>query len=180
VARRQGVGYENPLPAQSQAAPEPRSPMRAALTFLSLLFAAALPVAAQNSVTGIRNLVFGTVFPGVSKVVLRTDAVNSGQFNLRGRRNGIVLLTFTLPASMLGPLGATLPLAFGANDAGFSPTQAVGNQTVSWDPRTPRNVTLSNTNPGRGSVFLGGRANPAVNQRAGNYTGTVTLSAVFF
>jgi hypothetical protein len=156
--------------------------MRAALTFLSLLFAAALPVAAQNSVTGIRNLVFGTVFPGVSKVVLRTDAVNSGQFNLRGRRRGVVLLTFTLPASMLDVAsGATLPIAFGANDAGFSPTQAVGNQTVSWDPRTPRNVTLSNANPGRGSVFLGGRVNPAINQRASNnYTGTVILNAVFF
>ena len=154
--------------------------MRVALTFLSLVFGALLPLAAQNSVTGIRPLVFGTVFPGVAKVVLRTDPVNSGQFNLRGGRRGVVQLTFTLPASMAGPAGATLPLVFGANDAGYSPTQSVGNQTVSWDPRTPQNVTLSNTNPGRGSVFLGGSANPAVSQRAGSYTGTVTLSVVFF
>jgi hypothetical protein len=78
---------------------------------------------------------------------------------------------------MTGPAGATLPLAFGGNDAGFSVSQSVNNQ-VAFDPRTPYQPTLSNN--GRGSVFLGGTANPSVGQRAGNYTGTITLTVVFF
>jgi hypothetical protein len=156
-------------------------PMRATLTTLSLVLGAALPLAAQqNGVTGVRNLGFGIVFPGIAKVISRTDAVNSGRFDLSGRKNGAVQLTFVLPVVMTGPLGATMPLVFGANDAGYSPTQSVGNETVTWDPRTPQTVTLPSTGRPRASVFLGGMVNPAVNQRAGSYTGTVILTAVFF
>ena len=62
-------------------------------------------------------------------------------------------------------------------DAGYSVTQSVGNQ-VPFDPHVTKTVTLANNR--LGSVFLGGTVNPAVNQRAGGYTGTVTLSVVFF
>lgn len=151
--------------------------MRAALTILLLAFGATLPLTAQAGVSGVRPLAFGTVLPGVAAVVLPTDPVNSGQFNLTGRANGFAFLRFTLPASMAGPAGATLPLVFGATDAGYSASQAVGNQVL-FDPRAFRLVRLSAT--GRGSVFLGGTALPAVGQRAGDYTGTVTLSVVFF
>jgi hypothetical protein len=153
--------------------------MRTCLTICWLVIGLAVPLAAQqNSVTGIRPLVFGIVFPGVPRAVPRTDAANSAQFDLRGRGGGRqVLLTFTLPTVMTGPAGATLPLAFGGNDAGFSVSQSVNNQ-VAFDPRTPHQPTLSNN--GRGSVFLGGTANPSVGQRAGNYTGTITLTVVFF
>ena len=155
--------------------------MRASLTIISLALGAALPVAAQqNGVTGIRDLAFGTVFPGLPSVVSRTDAVNSGRFDLSGKKSRDVQLTFGLPAVMTGPLSATMPLAFGADDAGYSPTQSVGNQTVTWDPRTSQTLTLPNTANPKVSIFLGGRVSPAVNQRAGGYTGTVILNVVFF
>jgi hypothetical protein len=145
----------------------------------SLIWAAALPLplAAQLGVVGVRPLSFGTVFPGIAAVVVRTDPANSGQFAVHGEPNGPTSLTFSLPAAMTGPGGATLPLVFGANDGGFSVTQSVTNQ-VAFDPRVTQTVTLSQN--GRGSVFLGGTANPAVSQAAGNYTGTVTLSVVLF
>jgi len=155
--------------------------MRATLTTLSLALGAALPLAAQqNGVTGVRDLGFGIVFPGIARVISRTDAVNSGRFDLSGKKNRDVQLTFVLPVVMTGPLGATMPLVFGANDAGYSPTQSVGNETVTWDPRTSQTLTLPNTPNPKVSVFLGGRVNPAVNQRAGSYTGTVILTVVFF
>jgi uncharacterized protein DUF4402 len=174
VTRRQGWTKSTPAGAVATG-PRPRS-MRALLPILSVAVGAAVRLAAPNSVTGIRPLAFGTVFPGVPRVVSRTDPVNSGQFNLTGKKNRNVLLTFTLPATMAGPAGATMPLVFGATDAGYSASQSVGNQ-VAFDPRLPHTVTLSNS--GAGSVFLGGRVNPAANQRAGGYTGTVTLTVVF-
>jgi hypothetical protein len=116
------------------------------------------------------------VFPGISVAVLRTDPANSAQFNLKGHPGGSASLTFLLPAVMTGPAGATMPLVFGGNDAGFSAAQSIGSQ-VAFDPRAPYLATLT-TN--RASVFLGGRVNPSVGQRAGNYTGTVTLTVVFF
>ncbi len=151
--------------------------MRAPLTILSLVCAATLPLAGQQtSVTGVRPLTFGTVFPGVASVVSRTDPANSGEFDVKGHPGGTASLTFLLPAVMTGPAGATLPLVFGGGDGGFSGSQSINNQ-VAFDPRTPYLATFVGN---RAAVFLGGTANPSAGQRAGSYTGTVTLTVVFF
>jgi hypothetical protein len=145
---------------------------------VALLGAAATPssLGAQGkplTVTGVRGLTFGAVFPGVPLVVARTDAANSGQLDIKGPNRSLVLLTFILPLTMMGPAGAQLPLTFGASDAGYSQSQAIGSQ-IGFDPKQPFTATLSNN--GRGSVFVGGSANPAANQRAGAYTATLTLT----
>jgi uncharacterized protein DUF4402 len=135
----------------------------------------AQPLAAQSkplTVTGIRGVTFGAVLPGVPRVILRTDPANSGQFDIRGPK-GNLLLTFVLPIAMTGPAGAQMPITFGAGDAGYSATQAIGSQ-VGFDPKQPFTATLPNN--GRASVFVGASVNPATNQRAGAYTGTITLN----
>ena len=140
----------------------------------ALLFG--VPLLAQGrpvTVTGVRGLTYGTVLPGVARIILRTDPANSGQFDIRGPNRSQVLLSFVLPAAMVGPSGALMPLSFGAGDAGYSQSQLIGSQ-VGFDPSQPFTATLSNN--GRGSVFVGGRANPATNQRAGGYTATLTLN----
>ena len=134
-----------------------------------------VPLLAQGkplTVTGMRGVTFGAVLPGVPRVVLRSDPANSGQFDIKGPK-GNVLLSFVLPLTMTGPAGAQMPLTFGASDAGFSQTQAIGSQ-VGFDPKQPFTATLSNS--GRGSVFVGATAGPATNQRAGAYTATIILN----
>lgn len=149
--------------------------MRVRILLFPLLLGAATLVAQGKplTVTGVRALNFGTVLPGVPRVVLRTDAVNSGQFDIKGPNRANVQLTFTLPTAMTGPAGATMPLSFGGSDAGYSSTQAIGSQ-VGFDPKQPFLTQLPNN--GRASVFIGGRANPSTSQRAGSYTATLTLS----
>jgi hypothetical protein len=135
-----------------------------------------MPLHAQGkplTVTGIRGVTFGAVLPGVPRVISRTDPANSGQFDMRGPNRKQVLLTFVLPLVMTGPGGALMPLTFGAGDAGYSQSQAIGSQ-VGFDPKQPFTATLSNN--GRGSVFVGATANPATTQRAGGYTATITLT----
>lgn len=135
-----------------------------------------VPLQAQGkplTVTGARDLGFGAVLPGVPSVITRTDPANSGQFDIRGVKDTQVLLTFTLPTAMSGPSGAQLPLVFGASDAGYSQSQAIGSQ-IGFDPKQPFTAVLSKN--GRGSVFVGGTANAAANQRAGAYTATLTLT----
>jgi hypothetical protein len=141
----------------------------------TLLLGTAGPLAAQGkplTVTGVRGVTFGAVLPGVPRAVLRTDPANSGQIDIRGSK-GPVLLTFVLPVSMTGPAGARMPITFGASDAGYSATQAIGSQ-VGFDPKQPFTATLPNN--GRASVFVGATANPATNQRAGAYTATIILT----
>ena len=135
----------------------------------------AMPLAAQGkplTVTGVRGVTFGAVLPGVPLVVLRTDPANSGQLDIKGPK-GLVLLSFVLPVTMTGPSGALMPLAFGAGDAGYSQTQAIGSQ-VGFDPKQPFTATIPNN--GRSSVFIGATANPATSQRAGAYTATIILN----
>ena len=134
-----------------------------------------VPLLAQGkplTVTGIRGVTFGAVLPGVPRVILRTDPANSGQFDIKGPK-GNVLLSFVLPLTMTGPAGAQMPLMFGASDAGYSQTQAIGSQ-VGFDPKQP--FTAAVPNNGRASVFVGATANPATNQRAGAYTATIVLN----
>jgi len=142
------------------------------------LLGAALPpvVGAQGkplTVTGVRGITFGAVFPGVPRVISRTEPANSGQIDLKGPNRSDILLTFTLPLTMTGPAGAQMPLAFGSSDAGYSQSQSIGSQ-VGFDPKQSFTATFSNN--GRGSVFIGGTANPAANQRAGAYAATITLT----
>jgi hypothetical protein len=137
----------------------------------------AIPGEAQRPLTvqGTRSLTFGSLLAGVNKSVLRTDLINSGQLDISGPKSVSVLLTFTLPATMAGPAGATLPLSFGSSDGGWSPPQQIGTQT-GFDPRVPYTAPLDQN--GKVSVFLGGTAKPTANQKAGSYTGTITLTVV--
>ncbi len=150
--------------------------MRRALWFLAVLMLLGLPLQSQGrplTVTGVRNLTFGTVLPGVPRVVLRTDPANSGEFEIRGPNRGRVLLAFVLPVAMTGPAGALMPLTFGASDAGYSQTRTIGSQ-VGFDPKQPFTADLPAN--GRAAVFIGATANPVTNQRAGAYRGTLTLT----
>jgi hypothetical protein len=115
---------------------------------------------------------FGAVLPGVPRIIARTDPANSGQFDIKAPK-GPALLSFVLPVAMTGPAGALMPLTFGASDAGYSATQSIGSQ-VGFDPKQPFTATIPNN--GRASVFIGGSANPATNQRAGAYTATLILN----
>jgi len=149
------------------------------LVLFCTLFAplASRGLGAQINVRAVRALTFGTVIPGVPSVVLRTDPLNSGQFEIRGGQFlTIIRLTFTLPSVLNGPTGATMPLTFATNDAGYSFINSINSQTA-FNPHQPY-TTVKGIGGGATGVFLGGRVTPAVNQRAGSYTGTVVLSVV--
>lgn len=148
-----------------------------ALAVAGLLIGAG-PVRAQAiQVTGIQGVSFGGMVPGISKAVVRTDALNAARFDIKGGGSGrTVELQFSLPGALTGPGGASVPLSYTAGDAGFSAQQSIGSQT-GFDPRVPFIAMLSAN--GRGSVFLGCRASPAPNQPSGAYSATLTLSVAY-
>ena len=97
--------------------------MRRFALVLGLAMLTAGPVLAQGRkirVDGVRPLAFGQLLAGTPASVLRTDPASSGEFDLRAQNNDFVLLTFSLPSSLSGPGGASLPLSFNGSDAGFS------------------------------------------------------------
>jgi hypothetical protein len=126
--------------------------------------------------TGSQGITFGTVFPGVPAVVSRTDALNAGQFQIRGANNALVQVDFTLPAAMMGPGGATMAMVFGAADGGYSQTSAIGSAT-GFDPRAPLQTTLSGQ--GRLYLWLGGQLLPPAQIAPGAYSATITVTVTY-
>ncbi|HWO89730.1 MAG TPA: DUF4402 domain-containing protein [Gemmatimonadales bacterium] len=123
-----------------------------------------------------QNMAFGTVIPGVPVTVSWSDPLAAGQVEIRGNRNVQVSVQITLPAAMAGPFGATMPMLFGSADGGYSQTNNAAAAT-SFDPRSPLVATLSPQ--GRLFIFLGGTVSPPVTQRAGAYTGTITVTVAY-
>jgi hypothetical protein len=144
---------------------------------VALLEASLTPVlGAQGkplNITGVRGLTFGAVFPGVPRVISRTDPASAGQYDIGYAKFSPIQLTFTLPSVMVGPAGATMPLVFGSSDAGYSSPETITSQ-VGFDPRVPFSTALDKN--GRAAVFIGGTAQPLPSQRAGAYTATITLT----
>jgi hypothetical protein len=137
--------------------------------FLTALLLALWPleVRAQYTVSQVQPLAFGYLTQGLTEVVLYTDTFRRGVVTVDG--TGQAWIRVVLPASLASPQGASIPLQFLIGDVA---AQENGKPAAAFDPATSTRVNLSK---GTASLFIGGRAVPAVTQRAGLYSATVTV-----
>ena len=150
--------------------------------FLAVAFAAlwvaARPLAAQSTVTGVRNLDFGPVIRGVPSSVSPNDPIRSGRFYVRHIIGRQVQVRFTLPTQLARVAGgANLPISFGTTDAVAKGTAPTSNP-VTFNPNNTQTFTLVTS--ADFFVNLGGRVSPAAGQATGAYQGTITLTCTFF
>lgn len=126
------------------------------------------------AVTKTHDLVFGTVFPGLNKAIAVTDAA-AASFSIAGQANANVNMTFTLPATIAFN-GNTMPIANWTARSNSTASSASGTDF------TPSASATSASLSGSGAlhVFVGATAQPSVSQVAGAYSGTVTLTVVYF
>lgn len=130
----------------------------------------ALPVrhaSAQYSVSQVQPLTFGYLTQGLTEIVPYTDTFRRGVVTVDG--SGQAWIRVVLPVSLASPQGASIPLQFLVGDVA---AQENGKPPGAFDPATSTRVNLSK---GTASLFVGGRAVPAANQRAGAYSATVTV-----
>ena len=131
------------------------------------------PARAQLLATGIRNLAFGAVIPGVTSTVAPSDPVRSGQYEIQAPLGTRLRLDFTLPTQLTGPSGATMPINFQNNDALLIET-GPGAVSQNQNPKSMKPYTMTYGN--RLLLFLGGAVTPAANQATGSYANTVSLT----
>ena len=129
-------------------------------------------VQAPINVTAVTNLDFQSVFPGVAKTVLVTDAT-AGRWDVAGAASTPVSLNFTLPGNLssganLMPIGTW---------TGNHNTTAAPTGTGFTPSGTPTAATLSAT--GALFVYIGATVSPLANQAAGVYTAAVTLTVLY-
>lgn len=161
---------------------------RLLLAFAAAAIALPSAAAAQNSATieatatvldpitvaFVQDLAFGEVIPGFPLTVAPADA-NAGQFQISGGSTAEVDLDFgTLITALDGPGAATLPITFGAADAGFGATAATVDGTFDPNVGTTANLVTGNL-----FVFLGGTVTPGAVQTPGAYSGDVTLTVTY-
>lgn len=142
---------------------------RAIIALLALAFLM-VPVAravAQYSVTQVQLLAFGYLTQGVTEVVPYTDTFRRGVVTVDGA--GQAWIRLVLPVSLISLQGSTIPLQFLTGDVAV---QETGKPASAFDPTASTRVNLSK---GTVSLFIGGRAVPAINQRAGLYSATMTI-----
>lgn len=156
--------------------------------------------------SAVRDLDFSYVTPGSNKTVTPADAAGcagcaSGKWtfagllqgNQAGRRNAS--LTFTqLPSALTSSSGATLPLTW-TNSAraclfksgleyfcfpAYTPVQGLAHLDQINGAGAPGSAAEPNGGGRRDlNVFIGSIAAPTAGQRAGYYTGTITLTFTY-
>ena len=125
------------------------------------------------NVIGAQQLNFGYVFPGVNKTINATDLSNAGRFDVTGQANTPVTLSFTLPAT-LSSGGNTMPIVSYAGVHAQNNAQTGGTAFAPASGATP---TLNGS--GALWVWVGAQVQPATNQVAGVYTGSITMTVVY-
>lgn len=126
------------------------------------------------TVTKTADLAFGTVYPGLNKTVAVTDG-GAAKFTVAGQASANINLTFTLPTTIASG-GNTLPIA------SWSGRHNTSNSAASGTDFTPSASATSAAVPGGGTlyVFVGATVQPAAGQAAGSYSGSMTLTVVYF
>lgn len=141
----------------------------------------AVVVTVGMTVTTLADLQFGTVVAGVPTSVPFT-AAGAGAWQVTGSPNAFVSISFTLPGVLTNVQAApesTMPIVFGAGDAGWDRAKSDPTAATVFDPRVgtvgrigpPPNATLF--------IWIGGTVSPPAAAKPGIYTGTVILSLVY-
>jgi hypothetical protein len=142
--------------------------------------------------TGTRALQFGVIVPGTTTVTVLPRSADGGEFRITGvKSRKSVDISFTLPAQLNGPAGASIPLSFNGNFAGLCEIDTSGACEVAsfftWNPVSTPSFRDQPTRykPGRKvfaydayQVYLGGTASPSATQRQGTYTASIGVLLV--
>ena len=147
----------------------------------------AAPLAAQSAsanvtatvqqpitVTKNNDLSFGSVFPGLDKSIAVT-AGGAAKFTVAGQASTPVNMTFTLPASI--PSGGN-SLAIASWTGHHATTDVTSGGTTFTPSASATAATLSAS--GGLFVYVGATAQPTVTQAAGSYSGSMTMTVVYF
>lgn len=146
------------------------------IAIAALAVAASAPLGAQSiAVRPLQDLAFGTLIPGVPVRVAPLDAVRGGQVEVQATRGTVFELRISLPNTMTGPGGSTLPLAFD-NASGVAAANRNGNRgdLVTFNPRAPQRFQLVTSD--RAVIYLGGEARPRGAQPVGRYAAPVVMT----
>lgn len=146
------------------------------ILLLTVLLVAAgrFPARAQTA-TGINNLTFGNVLPGVPKTISKRTAGAAAEYSVTGNAGDQVLIDFSLPTH-LADNGNTLLITFSATDCAIDSSDPGDQSNPAWDDRDPRNTLTATLGSGGLTIWLGARTQPSALQPSGSYSAEIILT----
>ena len=138
-------------------------------------------VVSSLAITGNNNLQFGTVTPGISKAVDKSEPGFAGEWEVTGSVGAEITLDFTLPDSLLLVSDSTngLPINFSNIDAAFDDGSG-GGQLAPSGVLDPNGLGTERLGAGgQLTVWIGGIVQPRISQTGGDYAEDVILSVAY-
>jgi hypothetical protein len=123
-------------------------------------------------VTTLRDMSFGTITSGTTTQVPKTSA-NAAEWKIHGTSALTGGFQLTLPTTLSGP-GATLAISFSTTDGAYRVNVNNPGGGTTFNPHNF--VGLGILLSADVYVWLGASLSPPLNQKPGNYTGTVILT----
>jgi hypothetical protein len=166
------------------------NPLRSTVAALAFLGVAVVAAQAQTNnasiqatavvqqpinVTGAADLTFGNVFPGLDKSIAVTDG-GAGRWDVSGQATANVALTFALPASLSD---GTNSLAIASYTGHWNNTAASPSGGSGFTPSAAAtNAVLGAA--GQLYVYVGATVSPTTTQPSGSYSGSLSMTVVYF
>lgn len=140
---------------------------------------ASATVVTPLTVTKATDLAYGTVYPGLDKVISgSSNATLMGKFTITGFSGATAYITFTLPGSLTGSgtaTGNTLSIDTWNGYQGVGATQNTGGTAFTPSPSNSSVVLGASAS----NVYIGASVHPTYGQVAGPYTGTIVMTTVY-
>ena len=132
----------------------------------------------SQTVTGVEDLRFGTIFPGVPKTVDKKSS-DAAEYTVTGTVDAEVTLDFSLP-EYLSTTGATMTVLFSKTGCEVDSTAAGNQASPTYDDLNPYQTLTYSLGPnGKLTVWLGGQLVPGLIQKAGSYSATIRLTVAY-
>jgi hypothetical protein len=131
-------------------------------------------VRAQTA-TGINDLTFGNVLPGVAKTISKRTAGAAAEYSVTGNAGDPVLIDFTLPTHMTSGANSLL-ITFGATDCAIDSSDPGDQSSPAWDDQDPRNTLSATLGSGGLTIWLGALVQPSALQPSGSYSAEIILT----
>lgn len=132
------------------------------------------------SIMGTHDLDFGSVIPGMSKAVNKTEAGSAGEWMIIGIPRAEINVAFILPDSLKESDGLdVLPIEFKMADGSYSDSTKGGQQNPAGILNPHQVSTTMIGQNGTLGVWLGGEVFAGPSQKSGLYTGRVTLTVTY-
>jgi hypothetical protein len=138
-----------------------------------MLASAMLYCQSDLTVVKINDISFGTDFGGREKRLDHSDG-GAAKFQIQSKNETNVVITIMLPDFFTNIDGSEkIPASFNETSAAWSTIDDVPSRTT-FDPRQPLSLSLKQNQIIY--VWIGGALHPTGLQRAGKYSGSITLT----